>query len=77
MNIPINKEVKNLVKARLSVLPKDVMISIGADGSFNRDELIDHVEKGDKIGRKMIKMNMEFLQALKEGVLYGLYDSDN
>lgn len=66
----IEDDIKELVKARLSVLPKDVNISIGSDGTYNREELIKHVEAGDEIGKKIVKIDMEFLQALKEGELY-------
>jgi len=66
----ITKDVKELVKARLSVLPQNVNVSIGLDGAFNRDELIKHIEQGDKIGRKVIQIDMEFLQSLKKGEFY-------
>jgi len=68
--IKITKDVKELVKARLNVLPSNVNISIGSDGAFNRDELIEHVEKEDSIGEKIIQVDMEFLQALKKGEFY-------
>lgn len=68
--IKISKEIKELVKARLSVLPQSVNISIGMDGAFSRNELIEHVEKEDKIGEKIIQVDMEFLRALKKGEFY-------
>ena len=66
----INKDVKELVKARLNVLPLNISVSIGSDGAFNRDELIEHIEKEDSIGEKIIQVDMEFLQALKKGEFY-------
>jgi len=68
--IKITKDIKELVKARLNVLPLNVHISIGSDGEFNRDELIEHIDRGDKIGKKIIQVDMEFLQALKKGEFY-------
>jgi len=68
--IKITKDVKELVKARLNVLPLNINISIGSEGAFNRDELIEHIEKEDSIGKKMIQVDMEFLQALKKGEFY-------
>ena len=64
------QEIKDLVVARLKTLPDDKSISVGSAGEFTKDDLIAHVEQGDKIGEKMIEIEMNFLQALKEGVLY-------
>lgn len=66
----LDKDVKALVKARLNTLPKDVNLSIGEDGSFNRDELIQHIEKEDLIGQKVARVEMGFLQAIKKGEFY-------
>lgn len=66
-----DEDIKQLVIERLSTLPPDKEISIGGDGSFDRDELIEHVERGDEIGRKMVEVEMTFLRSLKEGLLYG------
>ena len=45
-----DKELQELIIARLEVLPGDVRISIGSLGNFSRDELITHVKKDDKVG---------------------------
>jgi hypothetical protein len=63
-------DIKELVVARLRAIPADREISIGADGSYKRDELIQHVEEGDRVGQKIIEVEMSFLRALKEGALY-------
>lgn len=65
-----NEDIKELVKARLNVLSQNIRISIGSEGSFSRDELIEHINEGDKIGEKIIEINMEFLRALKKGEFY-------
>lgn len=69
-NNGLNKDMKELVKARLSVLPKNVSVSIGQEGVFNRDELIEHVDKEDDVGQKVTQVEMEFLQAIKKGEFY-------
>ncbi|MFH1891018.1 MAG: hypothetical protein ABIJ91_05675 [Candidatus Kuenenbacteria bacterium] len=69
-NNELDKDIKELVKARLNVLPKNISVSIGKEGTFNRDELIDHVNKEDNIGQKVTQVEMEFLQAIKTGELY-------
>ncbi len=68
--ITVAEDIKELVKARLSTLPRNVSVSIGSEGAFSRDELIEHVEREDEIGEKMIQVDMEFLRSLKEGEFY-------
>jgi len=64
------QEIKQLVVERLKTLPDNVGLSIGAQGEFNRDELISHVQNGDEIGQKIIEVELNFLRGLKEGILY-------
>ena len=61
-----DNEVRRLVLARLSVLSPDTIISLGADGSFSRDELLERVEEGDKIGQKLAEIQLEWLRSFKE-----------
>ena len=60
-----DEEIRKLVTARLSVLSADTMISIGSEGSFSRDELIDRVQVGDNIGNKIAQIEMEWLRSFK------------
>ena len=66
----ISDDIRNLVIARLDSLPSDKKISIGSKGEFSKDELIEHVKKGDDIGRKIVEVELEFLRAMKEGRFY-------
>ena len=68
-NLSTDEEIRNLVVARLSVISSDTIKSIGSDGVFTRDELIEHVKKGDKIGKTIQAVEMEWLRALKEGFI--------
>lgn len=65
----ISEDLKKLVIARLDVLPPDKKVSIGSVGAFNKNELIEHVEKEDDIGKKVIEVELTYLKALKEGIL--------
>lgn len=65
----ISEDIKKLVVLRLETLPSDKKISIGSFGDFKKEELITHVKKEDEVGRKMIEIEMEFLRALKEGIV--------
>lgn len=65
-----DESVKELVLARLEILPPDANVSIGSSGKFSRDEMIAHVRKGDNIGKKIAEIEMEYLIMLKNGVFY-------
>ena len=64
-----DKDVRKLVIARLKTLAADKRISIGSEGSFTKEELIKSVDKNDKIGKKIIAIQLNYLKSLKEGVL--------
>ena len=66
----MKEDIKELVIARIKYLPEDTGVSIGSAGNFSREEMIQHVEKDDEIGRKIIKVELNFLQKLKEGIIY-------
>ncbi|MBC8294222.1 MAG: hypothetical protein H8E55_00265 [Pelagibacterales bacterium] len=68
--IKIRKEIKDLVIARLGILPLGKKISIGSSGEFTKEQLIDHVEKEDDIGEKITEIELAYLQAIKEGIFY-------
>lgn len=63
-------EIRKLVVERLKTLPSGKQISMGDDGSFTKDQLIEKVELGDSIGEKIIQVELEFLRALKEGKIF-------
>ena len=65
-NISTDEEIRKLVTARLSILSEDTIISVGSDGSFSRDELIKHVETGDKVGAKIAQIEMEWIRSFKQ-----------
>jgi len=67
-NVLSDEEIRKLVIARLSVLSPDTSISVGSEGNFTRDQLLESVEKGDKIGEKLAEVEMEWLRSFKEGI---------
>ena len=69
MSIGKDKEIKELVIARLETMPSDEKVSIGSAGEFNKEELISEVKRGSSIGKKIIEVEMEFLRAMKEGII--------
>ncbi|MEK7170138.1 MAG: hypothetical protein AAB767_02530 [Patescibacteria group bacterium] len=73
----VEKEIIDLVVARLQNLPSNKEISIGSSGEFTKDQLIEHVRKADDVGRKMIAIEMDFLRSMKEGIFYEQYSTSN
>ena len=61
-----DEEVRKLVVARLAVLSSDTSVSIGSDGSFSRDELIQRVEADDEIGREIVDIQLAWLRSWKQ-----------
>ena len=67
-NFLADEEVRKLVIARLKVLSKDTIISLGSEGGFSRDELVKDVEAGNKVGEKLAEVQMEWLRSFKENI---------
>ena len=63
-------KLKELVLARLNVMPQDISISIG-DKNLDKKALTEHVQSEDEIGNQMMEMELEFLQDLASGAIYG------
>jgi len=64
-----NSELKELVLARLNVMPPNYKLSVGSKGTFTKEELIEHVKKGDETGSQIVSMQMNFIKALTSGKL--------
>ena len=64
-----SNEIQELVIARLLTIPSNKTISIGNFGEFNRDQLIENVKSGSDVGRKIIEVELEFLRAMKQGIV--------
>jgi len=69
-NILSSKNIRNLVMARLSVLSPEIMISLGSEGSFTRDNLIESVERGDRVGQKIAEVELAWLRSFKDNISY-------
>jgi len=64
-----DEEIKKIVIARLMVIPENYRLSIGgALEPLSGKDMIMHVEKGDEIGKKIVEIELRFLQAMKTGL---------
>ena len=62
-----DEEIK-IVLERLRLMPRTIKLGIGSYGSFDRDELIKHIENGTEIGKLVVDMQMNYLRSFKEEV---------
>lgn len=63
-----DKEAMELVLARLNSMPENVQIHMGGAGeAFDKDKLIEHVKKRDKIGKRFVKLQLEYIKASIRG----------
>ena len=60
-----DKLIRDLVIARLKSLPSGKKISLGSQGEFTNKELITRIEEGNEVGKKIIKIQLEYLRSLK------------
>ena len=65
-----NEKLKKLIIARIEAsMSSNLKLSIGADGSLSKHQLIEHVNKGDEIGKRIIQTHLNFMRAQATGQL--------
>jgi hypothetical protein len=64
-----NSEVKELVLARIRIMPPNYKLSVGNQGTFTKEQLMEHVKEGNEVGNQIIDMQMNFIKALTSGKL--------
>lgn len=70
MNRTISDKERELIIARLEVLSPELRFSSGNDTeTYSRDQIIEHVKEGDAVGNAYVKIELDFLRALKDGTL--------
>ena len=71
-NQEIEELKKEIVIERLRQAPPNVKIAFGSKNEFmNRDQLIEQVQKETEIGKKIVKIQLEYLKAFKKGISQG------
>ena len=66
----ISQKERELIIARLEIASPELHFSSGDDSkTYSRDEIIEHIKQEDKVGDTFIKIEFEFLRALKNGTL--------
>ena len=64
------KKERDIVIARLETTKPELHFTDGDNlVSYSRNEIISHIEKDDEVGKEFVRTELEFLRALKNGVL--------
>lgn len=76
--LQINPELKEIIVRRIesSKLPENIQLSVGglSQEPMNLQEVVQHVRDEDETGIKIIEMELEYLKALKEGIVSKIQD---
>lgn len=63
----LEEEQKKLVLARFNTLNPEAKLLLGGEGEVTVRTLMEHVEKGDEFGKRIIMIQMKMLQVLASG----------
>ncbi len=66
-NLQINEDLKKLVIMRVESAPSNWNLSIGSYGNLSKEEIIDHIKKGDEVGSQIVDSHLAFLKAVASG----------
>jgi hypothetical protein len=61
------ERLKQIVLMKIATMPKNYKLSIGGEGSFNKVQIAERVNKLDDVGRKILDMELRFIKALSRG----------
>lgn len=68
--IILDEDVKKLVIARIEAqMPSNLRLSIGAEGSLDKEKMIEHVKNGDDVGSQIVHAHLNFIKAQASGQL--------
>lgn len=60
---------KELVLARIDVMPSNFKLSVGDEGVFTKEQIMSLIEEDTPIGKQIIEMQLSFIKALTSGEL--------
>lgn len=65
----LKEQLKQITIARIRTISSDTRISLGSE-DYTSEELVNHVEENDQIGKEMMQINWQYLKDLAAGALY-------
>jgi len=68
----ISEEVKELVIARIEAqASSNLRLSIGGGKGLTKNEMVEHVKRGDGIGKTIVNTHLAFIKAIAKGEVAG------
>ena len=68
-DLEIQADIKKLVIERIKRASDELEISIGSK-TYTKDQILESIEKEDKVGKEIIDIQMEYLRDIAQGALY-------
>lgn len=63
--MPFSEDEWKIVRARIETMPSHLRLSIGGS-SFDKGELIQHIDSKDHIGELLVKVHFNYLRSFKK-----------
>ncbi|RLC34398.1 hypothetical protein DRH14_03120 [Candidatus Shapirobacteria bacterium] len=70
----LRKKEKETVWARVQAYGDDFELSIGGSGVLSKEDLLRNIRDETKIGKQIIRIQMEYLRDLVNGNIYKMLD---
>ena len=71
-----DERIKELVLARIDAqVPSNLRLFIGSSNGMNKEQIMEHVRKGDAVGKQIIQMHINFMKAVVKGEVTNLINS--
>ena len=69
-------KIKELVLARIDAqVSSNLRLFIGSSNGMTKEQIMDHVRRGDEIGKQIIQMHINFMKAVVRGEVTNLINS--
>lgn len=66
--IEITEQMKEIVLAKIDAqVPSNLRLFVGDRGGMNKEQIMEHVRRGDEIGKDIILAHIRFLRAVANG----------
>lgn len=68
--IKIDSDLKKIILAKVESYDDDWVITIGGDGSFDKETITKEIQNETEVGLKMVKIENDFMTDLTNGKFY-------
>jgi len=62
----LSEEDWNVVRHRVEAMPSHIKLAIGRHEPLSKSDMINHIERRDEIGKRIVTMQMNYLKFFKK-----------